>query len=209
MDILGGFNDMFFGASSVPAAGGGMGPLQGSAGLFGGGGNVNLQGLMSFGTTFASAAQSIFGGMGEANYLRTRGQFEAQGLQFQGQQSVLEAKQAQIQGQQQSNQILDNLVQTLATQRLNFAGNGMDPTFGTPVSVGQTTQRLADVQTSISNSDAQQKALSQRMQALSYRSQAQSALAQGSMGARVVSGMALSQAQGTLSDWYQRRLARG
>lgn len=178
-------------------------------GIFGTGGQINLDQLMAAGTTAASAASVYFGNKQQADYLKEKGAAEAQGLVLQSQQSMLDAKQAELQGQQKANSILDTLVQTLATQRLNFSGNGMDPTFGTPVSTAKATSRIANLQLSTTRSDAQQMALSRRAQSASYRAQAAAATSSAAAGANELLTKGSADAQKVFNDYNQRRLDRG
>lgn len=205
-------NEMYttvVGTSSVPTVPGMMGPIQGTPGLLGTGGGVNFKDLMATASSFASASMTIFGGQQQASYLRSQGAAEAQALYFRSEQSLIDAKQAELQGQQKSNEILDNLVKTLATQRLNFSGNGMDPTFGTPVDVARSTQATADLQLSTTRSDARQLALSRRIQSASYLAQRSAALSAAKQGAGEAILKASAVAGDTLDKAYQRGLARG
>lgn len=204
------------GTSSVPPTGV-MGPVQGSAGLLGlgggdalsGGSGANWKSLMATGTTFASAGMSVFSGQQQAGFLKAQGAAQAQSLLFSSEESLMDAKQATLQGQQKSTEIMDNLVQTLATQRLNFTANGVDPTFGTPTNVGNATSKIADMQLSTTRSDAQQLALSRRAQSASYLAQRDAALSAAAGGAGEVMTKAYSAATNTISDWNERRILRG
>lgn len=123
------------------------------------------------GLSLASMASDIFGGFAE-------GKAASDQLSQEAQQNFMSAKQDELQGQQQQNDINENLRQTIATQRLAYSGAGIDFSFGTPAKLEKSLQNQAEMQLGTSRDNAMLKSLARRRAgyiALSQRSQAQNA----------------------------------
>lgn len=177
------------GAGAAAAAGGG-GSLLGS--LAAGG---SLLSQISTGMSLASMAFDLFGGI-------SKGKEEAQNATFQAKEALLASKQEELQGKQQANDILDNMLQTVAAQRVAFAGAGLDPNFGSAAALNDETRRLAEMQLGTTRDNSRMQALSRRRQASVLLGQASSAKT-GSL----ISGVA--GAADTLSELLARRETRG
>jgi hypothetical protein len=136
--------------SSIAAAGGTAGSIA-SAGLTA----SSVLSTLGTGLTLASMASDIFGGASE-------GKAAAEQLTQQAEQDFLEAKQAELQGQQEQNDINQNLAQTIAEQRLAYSGAGIDFSFGTPASLERDMTRRAEMQFATSRDNARIRALARR-----------------------------------------------
>jgi len=178
-----------------------------TAGAAAGGGSI--LGMLSTGTTLASTALSLFGGFSQGNAIESQAMARASSMQLQAHEMELQAEQEEIAGKQRSNEILDNMVQTLASQRLAYAGNGMDPSFGTPVSVAGSTRRQADLQLSVSRDDAQMKAMARRRSARARLIDAANIRASGSTSADAARMTGIAKSIGTVGDYAIGRSIRG
>lgn len=166
-------------ASTLPwltAAGSFIGPPTAAASGLGtfsalASGAGSLLSTLHSGLSLASMAGDIFGGMSE-------GRAASDQLRQQAEQDFVTAKQEELQGLQQQNDISENLRQTIATQRLAYSGAGIDFSFGTPEKTERNLTRQAEMQLATSRDNARLKSLARRRAgyiALSQRSQAQSA----------------------------------
>lgn len=173
-------------ASAISAAGSTIGPITAVQSGIGTLSNIFSLSSLSTGLSFASMASDIFGGV-------EQGKAAALQLEQQAQQDLLDAKQADIQGKQESNDIMDNLLQTIATQRLAYSGAGTDFSFGTPQALERNLRTNAERQLGTSRDNTRMKALSRRRSA--YLRQSQVSQAQN---APVYSG--LSSAGKTFSE---------
>ena len=152
--------------ASIAGAGGTAGGIASAA--IGGG---SLLSTLSSGFTLASMASDIFGGF-------SAGDAAAQQLTQQAEQDLMNAKQEELAGKQESNDIMDNLLQTIATQRLAYSGAGVDFSFGTPDALEKNRTKQAEMQLSTSRDNTKLKTLARRREGyltLSQRGQAQSA----------------------------------
>ncbi len=152
--------------ASIAGAGGMAGSIAGTA--IGAG---SILSSLSTGLSLASMASDIFGGV-------SAGDAAAQQLTQQAEQDFLDAKQEELKGQQETNDINENLLQTIATQRLAYSGAGIDFSFGTPEKLERNLTRQAELQFGTSRDNARLKTLARRRDGylkLSQRSQAQSA----------------------------------
>lgn len=196
------------GTGAVPAAAGAMGPLLPTAGLIGSGGALTLSGLAT-GFSLASIATSFIGSNSAANAQTAQARQEASALRLSSESDLLDAKQAELQGKQEANDIMDRLKQALASQRLAASANGIDPSFGTPVSVAESTRDLAETQLNTSRENTRILAASRRSQAYARLEESANRLNSGyaSSGATRVSGLT-SAAQAGASA-ILRRYERG
>lgn len=130
--------------------------------------------LAAFGS-IASTAMSLAGaGMrvagGQQGVIAARQQAEA--LAFQGQQermrqqqALLQAQSALLTGQTQSNQVRQALMRTLAAQNARYAGAGIALDEGTPASVAEDSERQAEIELGLIETNAKLAAADRRMQA--------------------------------------------
>lgn len=160
-------------------------------------------------TNMASMAMSLFSGASGAYGDISKAKQSSQALQFQAQDQQLQAKQETIRGQQESNQIMDNMVQTIGAQRLAFSGNGMDLNFGTPVSDIASTQKLAETQVGVTQNNAAANAIARRKQAYALQVESANTMSSGDMAAASsLVGGAIG-AYSTNANIVQRALNRG
>lgn len=152
--------------SSIAAAGGTAGTIAGIGTAAG-----SILPYLSGGLTLASMSSSLFGGM-------SQGRAASEQLRQQAEQDMLNARQEELIGQQQANDISENLLQTIAAQRLAYSGAGIDFSFGTPASLETNLRRQAEMQMGTSRDNTRLKTLARRREAylkLSQRGQAKSA----------------------------------
>lgn len=150
---------------------------------------------LSTGLSLASMSAAIFGGQRE-------GKAASEALKNQSDESLLIARQEELKGKQDANDILQNMIQTIAAQRLAFSGAGVDPSFGTPASLAENTRTLAESQLSSSRDNTMLQVLSRRREAFTSLSERDSAYANP-----IVKGV--TSAVGTGADLVARRIARG
>ena len=145
--------------ASIAGAGGTAGAIA-SAGL----GASSLLSTLGTGLSLASMASDIFGGA-------SAGKAAAEQLQQQAEQDFLNAKQEELKGQQEQNDIKENLLQTIASQRLAYSGAGVDFSFGTPASLERNMKRQAEMQLGTTRDNARIKTLARRRGAYAKLSQ--------------------------------------
>lgn len=180
-------------------SGGGSGQLySGPIGPTAAGPPLPAQSLSS-NNNLASMSLSLFSGAAKAYGTMQSGKQEAAANNFKAQDSDLQAKQETLRGQQASNEIMDSLLQTVAAQRLAFAGNGADLNFGTPGDTEALTRKMSETQIGISNSNAAMSAISNRRQAAAYRQQAANTMSSASMNAGA------SVLQGGIEAWTSKK----
>lgn len=165
--------------------------------------------LLASKMNMGSMALSLFSGAAQGYGDVTQAKQRSQALQFQAQDENMQAKEETIRGQQQSNQIMDNMVQTIAAQRLAFAGNGMDLNFGTPVSDAASTQKLAENQKGITDNNAALAAATRRKQSYALQTEAANTLSSGYMSQAGDIGRGVVGAYNTNATFVQRALNRG
>ena len=152
--------------ASIASAGGTAGAI--ASGALGAG---SLLSTLGTGLTLASMASDIFGASAKGNA-------EADKLTQESEQYLMQAKQDELAGKQQENDINDNLRQTIATQRLAYSAAGIDFSFGTPQALERNLQKQAEMRFDTSRANTQLKALARRREAylkLSQRDQEKSA----------------------------------
>lgn len=113
---------------------------------------------LSTGLTLASMASSVFGGMQE-------GKAASAALEAQAKEDLLAARQEELKGKQQANDIMESMLQNIAAQRLAFSGAGVDPSFGTPAALASNTRKLAEAQLGTSRDNTIMLATSRRRSA--------------------------------------------
>jgi hypothetical protein len=119
--------------------------------------------------SFASIALPVFGSLQQAGAASQQAIAQSESLKLQARDQELLAKAEETAATQASNTIMDNMVQTIAAQRLAFAGNGVDISFGTPGAVADTTRKMGALQLSTTRQDAMTRILARRRQAGAYR----------------------------------------
>ena len=145
-----------------------------------GGPAQNLNDISSH-LTLASMSADMFGGIARGYGAMTQANTMAEADANHAQDYGLQAKQEILAGQQTSNQIMDNMLQTISAQRLAYSANGMDLSFGTPVALEASTRKLAGMQNSVAGANSALTALSRRRQAASYMEQRANVLSSGYM----------------------------
>lgn len=191
------------------AATGGSAATVATTGLLGAGGSLTLGSVLSTGLSLATAASSLFSGFGQAGALQQQAGQEAKALSLSAQEDELSAKQEETRGKQQSNDIMNQLLQTIGSQRLAFASNGVDVNFGTPENVAAQTRKIAGIQLGVTRTDAQISALARRRQASARIEEGLNLRNTGKQkaGAAVMGG--LGDAGGAINDLVSRRINRG
>lgn len=174
-----------------------------------GGDDFNVLSVLSTGLNLASAGASYFGARDAAGAQLADYTQASTAADFNAQESDLQARQEQVRGRQAANQIMDDLIQTLASQRVGFAANGVDVSFGTPKSVGAQTIDLASKKLDIVQSDSLMSQIAARRQAAAYRQESASLLAKGQASARNTKRAGAISAAGQISDLVNRRIERG
>jgi len=164
---------------------------------------------LSSNLNLGSMALDLFAGGTKAYGDMAAASQKSQALNFQAQDQLLQAKQETLKGQQDSNQIMDNMVQVIAAQRLAFAGNGMDVGFGTPVATEANTTKLAENQLSVTRANAQIASLSRRRQASALLQEGANTISSAQYTAAADIGKGVISALGSNAEIVQRGLARG
>lgn len=191
------------GGSSVPSAASGQyGPVLPSS-------QIDFKSIFSTGLTLASAASEIFGANAKAGYELASSQQQARALKMQSAEAALDAKREETRSKQESNQIMDNLIQTIAAQQLSFASNGIDLSFGTPANVADATRNIANLQLSTARSDSTIRAIARRRQGAALREESLNVLTAGEASAKNTRMTGLIGAGGKLAELKQRRDIRG
>jgi hypothetical protein len=117
---------------------------------------------LTSGLSMASMAASLFGGMSNGKAQERKAEMEARGME-------LDAKQTELQGREDANAIMDNMIQTIAAQRLAFSGAGVDPSFGTPRSLADSARNIAEMQLGTSRANTRNGVLARRRNAVATR----------------------------------------
>jgi hypothetical protein len=133
-------------------------------------------GLSAFGTVYASMIKS-------------------QGLKNEAAFTDLQAKQAQIQGEQQANVIRQKLLETLAQNRAAAAAGGVSTNVGSAANAQIVSEGKAGLDLAINKSDTNITSMSLQQRAQSLRDQAKAALLGGFIDA----------GGGLLTDAYKAR----
>lgn len=183
-----------------------------TSGAFGAGGQFDFEATMGFlseGLSLASASASLFAGNDRADAMLEDSRQRSRALDMQSQEEMLEAQREEIRGKQEANDLMDSLRRTIGSSRLASASQGVDIGFGTPVSVEDATRNLANMQLSVSRSDAQIKALARRRQGSALKEEGINVMASGRASAANARSAGRIDAMGTLADLAERRSRRG
>lgn len=152
-------------AAAASAAGSTIGPVTAAAsGASAIGSTLSSLSTLTTGLTLASMASDIFGGV-------TAGKSIAEQLEQQAEQDLLNARQEELAGQQERNDISENLRQTIASQRLAYSAGGVDYSFGTGEALEKNLRRRAELQLGTSRDNTRLKTLARRREAYIKRSQ--------------------------------------
>lgn len=166
-----------------------------TAATTGAAGAGSLLGSLSTGLSIASMASDLMGGiMGGAQ--------QSEALKMEARSGMIAAKNEEIRGKQEANDIMDNMIQTIASQRLAFAGAGVDSSFGSAAALQENTRTLAERQLDTSRMNTNMAVLSRRAGAYGALSQRGSTQMQS-----VVSGA--GSAAKTLTNMLAGRARRG
>lgn len=140
-------------------------PLAASGAAAGGG----ILSALSTGLTFASMASDLFGGI-------MGGEAQSDSLKMEARAATIDAKQEEIRGKQEANDIMENMLRTVAEQRLAFAGGGIDSGFGTPLALAENMRNLSERQLDTSRFNTVMGVLSRRRAAANALSQRSGAM---------------------------------
>jgi hypothetical protein len=91
---------------------------------------------------------------------------------LQGSQAALQAQGELLKGQQESNQVRQALMRTLAAQNARYAGAGLALDDGTPATIADETQRQAEIELGLIDTNARIAAADRRMQQNGFIAQA-------------------------------------
>lgn len=165
--------------------------------------------ILSTGLNLASMGAQIFGAHEEAEAQILNARAEARALERDAEEQELEAQREETRGKEDANNIMDNLLQTLAEQRAGFAANGVDLGFGTPVDLAKSTREVARRQLSISRNDAQARSLARRRQQQALLEERGNVLRSGGATAKNTKLKGYIGAIGTAAELAERRVRRG
>lgn len=115
---------------------------------------ASLASYASIAASLASAGLAIAGSSRNAALQRAQA----------GQQE-LQARQELIRGQQQSNELRDRLLRTLAAQNARFAAAGISIDSGTPMTLAEEAQRQANVELGLVSGNSASRSAQAMMQA--------------------------------------------
>jgi hypothetical protein len=164
---------------------------------------------LSQGLTLASMGASIFATREKAQAEEMQAQYESRALMLSAREQELEAQREETRGKQAANQLLDDFRQTIASQRLAFAGNGVMLGPGTPDSVADSARALADRQLSTTRIDSRISALARRRQASALVEESGNTRRAGKATARNTRLAGAVDAIGSAQRWADRREQRG
>ena len=169
----------------------------------------SILGMLSNPLNLASAGLSLFAGDQSAGALNSQMMMNARSLEQQAKDDELDAETQVLAGKRDANDITESMVRTISNQRLAFAANGLDPSFGTPLAVEETTRNIAEKQISTTRSDAQLRAVSRRRQAQERLLDRSNTIISGTSSIRSARMQGYSSALGALESSYSRGKARG
>lgn len=182
----------------VPSSPDVMGPMQ-----------PDIMGLLSSGLSLGSAAFSMFGAQQQASATLANARGQSRALELSAQEDLLSAREAEIQGRQEANNIMDSMIRAIAAKRLESSNAGVDPDFGTPVSVVDSIRRQADLQLGVSRHDTIMRVFSRRRQALARRQEGAQIMESAFNTAIGQNVGGLAAAGGQLGQMITRRQRRG
>ena len=187
-----------------------------TAGLIGAGGALSLgagtlfsASSLATGLSLASVASSVMGGMQQSSALRQQGAQEAWALNMTARQDSLDAQREELRGKTEVNDMMDGLIQTIASQQAAFAANGIDTGFGTPQSVHTATRNIAERQMGVTREDARIRAISRRASSYARREQAINAKTSSSRAANSAMIEGFTKAGGSIAEMVDRKVSRG
>lgn len=173
------------------------------------GGGFDVLSTLSTGLTLASAGATYFGARDRANAIQMDARQASVAAKFDAREADIEAQREALRGKQEANLIMDDLLQTIAAQRVGFAANGMDLTFGTPTAIETNTRALAGRKLDVAESDRTLNQTALRRQAAARRQESAALMARGTAEARNVRNAGTVGALGTVAGLIDRRIARG
>lgn len=148
--------------SAITSAGGAGAAAAGAAAA--GSGVVTLSNVLSAGSALAAIGQ----GMSQRNQLEAQAQF-----------AQTQAAQEEAAGAQQARNLAREYAELRGEQQVIQLANGLDIGVGTPVSVGQSTARMADRNLDITRRNAGNRAAMSRLRARGLMSEARASMMQG------------------------------
>lgn len=174
-----------------------------------GDGGFNVYSTLSTGLTMASASSAYFGAREQSEAIQLDARARATAASFQAQEADLESERVMLRSKQESNNLMDELMQTIAANRVAFAANGVDTSFGTPAASENSLRDLTDKKQAINQGDANANKMALIRQAYARRQDAQGILLQGNAESRNVRRTGSVNALGTIAQLIDRRIARG
>ena len=175
-----------------------MGPMQ-----------PDVMGMLTSGLNLGSAAFSIFSAQQQASATIANARGQSRALALTVQEDLLSAREAEIQGRQEANNIMDSMIRAIAAKRLESANAGVDPDFGTPVSVGDSIRQQADLQLGVTRHDTLMRVIARRRQAYARQQEAAAVMESGYNTAAGQSLGGLAAAGGQIGQMMMRRENRG
>jgi len=201
-------------AAGTAAAAGSFGSIiateaAGAAAFTGASAGFDILGFLSNGLTIASMASDIMGGFQQSRFMREQGAAEANALRWQAEDMKMEADQESINSMRRANDAREEMQRITSSQRLAWAANGMDVTFGTPVDVQRDEKKSADMQLSADRNDAMLRQLARRRQAREMIIESDAVRARGNYGASSAARGGVMSAISTGGNFLMRRSERG
>jgi len=118
--------------------------------------------------TLASAGFSIVSALNQSQTMNA----QAELARISAQSGMITAEMELVKGQQQANQIRENMLKTMASQNARYASAGIVLDSGTPATLSEVTQAEADRETAVVTTNAGMRAASQRIVALNQEGRA-------------------------------------
>lgn len=180
-----------------------------TSGIFGTAGKLSITQLLGSGLTLASMAQSMRAGTQEAGFIAQNTLAQADALQFAATEDLFAAREEEIAGERDANNILDNVNRTIASQMLAASANGIDVSFGTPAAVAENTQKIGNIQASTTRNDAKIRAVARRRQSTERLLQRSAVLQSGAAQSAYARSNGINNAIATGAEAVFRRVNRG
>lgn len=171
--------------------------------------DIDFGSVFSTGLTLAGSASRYYGARQQANAMLQSAGMEAQSLRLQATDMDLEAQRETLRGKQEANVLMDELRQTISAQRLAAAANGVDFSFGTPVSVNEQARGMNERQMSVLQADTMTKVLARRKQGASLSMEAANIQTRAKSEAKITKRSGAVEALGGIAELVQRRIDRG
>lgn len=193
------------GGTAGVVTGGGTAASAGGAAAAGGAAGGAAAGGLSASTLISGAATGF-----QALSALSQGERRAQRLESRSRRETIKAKQAEVEGLQQQNQITARLLDTLAAQEAAFAASGIDISSGTAESGREESREQASRRLSTARSNKRLNRLSRRARSRSLLLAAGNARAAGATEAiGDVASFGLNEANRAQRQDFRQRVLRG